>query len=44
MIGVDEALTMVLEAVRPLGVERVALLHSLGRVLAQEVRSPGDIP
>ena len=44
MIGVDEALTMVLDAVGPLGVERVALLHSLGRVLAQDVRSPRDIP
>jgi molybdopterin molybdotransferase len=44
VIGVDEALTMVLDAVRPLGVERVALLNSLGRVLAQEVQSPRDIP
>jgi molybdopterin molybdotransferase len=44
VIGVDEALTMVLDAVGPLGVERVALLHSLGRVLAQDVRSPRDIP
>jgi molybdopterin molybdotransferase len=44
VISVDEALTMVLETVHPLGVERVALLHALGRVLAQEVLSPRDIP
>ena len=44
MIGVDEALTMVLDAVGPLGVERVALLDALGRTLAQEVQSPRDIP
>ena len=44
MIGVDEALATVLGAVEPLGVERVPLLDALGRVLAQEVRSPRDIP
>ena len=44
MISVDEALATVLGAVEPLGVERVALLDALGRVLAQEVRSPRDIP
>ena len=44
MISVDEALATVLGAVEPLGVERVPLLDALGRVLAQEVRSPRDIP
>ena len=44
MIGVDEALATVLGAVESLGVERVPLLDALGRVLAQEVRSPRDIP
>jgi molybdopterin molybdotransferase len=44
VISVDEALATVLGAVHPLGVERVALVDSLGRVLAQEVRSPRDIP
>ncbi len=44
MISVDEALQQVLAAVRPLGVERVALLDALGRVLALEIRSPRDIP
>jgi len=44
MISVDEALAIVLEVARPLGIERVPLLDGLGRVLAQEVRSPRDIP
>jgi molybdopterin molybdotransferase len=44
VISVDEALATVLDAVEPLGVERVPLLDALGRVLAQEVSSPRDIP
>jgi molybdopterin molybdotransferase len=44
VISVDEALVTVLGAVRPLGIERVALLDALGRVLAQDVSSPRDIP
>ncbi len=44
MISADEALRIVLENAAPLGVERVALLDALGRVLAEEVRSPRDIP
>jgi molybdopterin molybdotransferase len=44
MIGADEALQMVLDNVAPLGVERVPILNALGRVLAEEIRSPRDIP
>ncbi len=44
MISVDEAIATVLEVAPRLGVERVALLDALGRVLAQEIRSPRDIP
>ncbi len=44
MISVDEALAIVLGSARTLGIERVALMDALGRVLAQEVRSPRDIP
>lgn len=44
MISTDAALRIVLEAVAPLGVERVPLLDALGRVLAEEIRSPRDIP
>ena len=44
MISADEALRIVLENVAPLGVERVAILDALGRVLAEEIKSPRDIP
>src|SRR5215469_10404459 len=44
MISADQALQIVLENVAPLGVERVAILGALGRVLAEEIRSPRDIP
>ena len=32
----DEARKMILDSVTPLGIERVALLDSLGRVIAEE--------
>jgi molybdopterin molybdotransferase len=44
MISADEALQLVLENVTPLGAERVPMLDALGRVLAEEIRSPRDIP
>jgi len=44
MISADEALQLVLESVAPLGVERAPILAALGRVLAEEIRSPRDIP
>ncbi len=44
MISADEALRIVLENESPLGVERVPLLSALGRVLAEGVESPRDIP
>ena len=44
MISADEALRIVLENVTPLGVERVPILAGLGRVLAEEIHSPRDIP
>src|SRR6516165_6769696 len=44
MISVDEALRIVLDNVAPLGVERTSIIDALGRVLAEEVRSPRDIP
>src|SRR5579863_9439754 len=44
MISADEALELVLETVAPLGVERVPIVAGLGRVLAEEIRSPRDIP
>jgi len=44
MISVDEALRIVLDNVAPLGVERASIVNALGRVLAEEIRSPRDIP
>src|SRR5260370_8995611 len=44
MVSADEALQLVLENVATLGVERTPILDALGRVLAEEIRSPRDIP
>jgi molybdopterin molybdotransferase len=44
MISADEALRIVLDNAAALGVERVNLLSALGRVLAEDVASPRDIP
>ncbi len=44
MLSVEEALEQVLARVNPLGPERVELLDSLGRVLAEAVVAPADIP
>jgi len=44
MISVDEALKIVLGNVAPLGVERASIVDSLGRVLAEEIHSPRDVP
>lgn len=44
MISVHQALEIILEQVKPLGVERVALDQALGRVLAEDVRADLDLP
>ncbi len=44
MIAVEDALQIVLENVSPLGIERVPILDALGRVIAEEVKSPRDVP
>ncbi len=44
MISADRALEIVLDSVNGLGAERVPILDAPGRVLAEEVRSPRDIP
>jgi molybdopterin molybdotransferase len=44
MLSVEEALEQILAKVRPLPTERVDLMASLGRVLAQTVRSTRVIP
>ncbi len=44
MLSVEEALAQVLSAFRPLEAERVPLLESLNRVLAQPVYADDDVP
>jgi molybdopterin molybdotransferase len=44
MLTVPEASARILEYIAPLGIERVALLDSLGRVLAEPVRAPMTLP
>ncbi|HEX4211198.1 MAG TPA: gephyrin-like molybdotransferase Glp [Candidatus Binataceae bacterium] len=44
MTSADQALQIVLANVPRLGIERVPILHALGRVLAEEIHSPRDIP
>ena len=44
MLTVEEARAAVLERIRPLGPERVALTKALGRVLAADVAAPYDNP
>ena len=44
MISADQALQIVLENAASLGVERIPIVDALGRVLAENIRSPRDIP
>ena len=44
MLTVPEASARILEHIRPLAVERIPLLESLGRVLAEPVRAPMTLP
>lgn len=44
LISVEEAQRRALAPVRVLGAERVAVAAALGRVLAEDVTAPGDVP
>ena len=44
MISVDEALDKILSHIRPLGFEKVSLLDSLGRVIAEDISAIRNIP
>ncbi|HXC76647.1 MAG TPA: molybdopterin molybdotransferase MoeA, partial [Candidatus Acidoferrum sp.] len=44
LVEVDEAAALVLERTPILGVERVALAHCIGRVLAEDVLAPTSLP
>jgi molybdopterin molybdotransferase len=44
MISADQALKIVVDNVAPLGIERTSIVDALGRLLAEEIRAPRDIP
>lgn len=44
MVTYEEARNLILNAVQPLGVERISLLDASGRVLAGDVSAPWDLP
>ncbi len=44
MITVDEAIEKILSYVQPLGFEKVSILDALGRVIAEDMTAPRDLP
>lgn len=44
MITVKEALQIILDATVPLGFEKIGILESQGRIIAEDVYAPRDIP
>lgn len=44
MISVEEALEVILKSIQVLGLERVDILNSLGRVLGEEIYAPYHLP
>lgn len=44
MVSVDEALEKILSFIKPLGAEKVSILDSLGRVIAEDIYANRDIP
>ena len=44
MITVEEALVKILSHIQTLGTEKVSLMEALGRVLAEDIVAPRDIP
>lgn len=44
MTGYEQARRLILEKVRPAGIERVLLLDAVGRVLADDFTAPRDMP
>lgn len=44
MISFDDARTVILENTQALGTERIGLLEATGRVLAEDVTAPWDLP
>lgn len=44
MVSFEEARRLILDTVQPLGVERISLLDATGRILAENIAAPWDLP
>ena len=44
MVSFEEARAMILGSVQPVGIERIHLLEATGRILAEDVAAPWDMP
>ncbi|MEW6734209.1 MAG: gephyrin-like molybdotransferase Glp [Acidobacteriota bacterium] len=44
LLSVEEGLARALEPITPLGSERVNLLDALGRIIAEDINAPADVP
>jgi len=44
MVSFEEARSLILDAIQPLGIERISLLDAAGRVLAGDVSAPWNLP
>lgn len=44
MLSFIEARNIILNNIRPVGIERVMLLDAIGRILADEIKAPWDMP
>jgi molybdopterin molybdotransferase len=44
MVSFEEARTIILDCVQPVGMERIHLLEAAGRVLAEDIVAPRDMP
>lgn len=44
MVSFEEARTIILECTTPAGIERVHLMEAAGRILAEDVAAPWDLP
>jgi len=44
MVSFDEARAIIIDCVQPVGIERVHLLEAAGRILAEDLAAPWDLP
>jgi molybdopterin molybdotransferase len=44
MVSFEDARTIILDRVQPVGTERIQLLDSIGRVVAEDIAAPWDMP